>query len=107
MKKQSTLILHNYNLEARIVRILLTALILGVVSYIVMIGSVTLSVISRKSMESDTRSLLSEIHRLELSYLASSEAITLEYAHNSGFVDAKTQSFATTTSAVAFNGQTR
>lgn len=107
MKKHNTITLHTNTFEQRIVKTLLVALAFGVISYVLMIGSVTLSVISRKSMENDTRSLLSQIHTLELSYLSSSEAITLDYAHQSGFVDVKTQTFASTATAVAYNGQTR
>lgn len=107
MKQSQSIILNNHNFEQRIAKALLTTLTLSIVGYVLMIGSITLSVISRKTMESDTRSLVSEIHTLELSYLEKSEAITVDYAHQNGFVDVKNQTFASVDTAVAFNGQSR
>ena len=91
----------------RLGKSLLIALIMGLCVYASMIGSITVSVISRKSIESDTRNLISEINRLELTYLSVSQSMDIEYAHSHNFVNTPISSFASIDQPVALNAKQR
>lgn len=96
----------NNNLEERVARSLWTLFLLALGIYAFMIGSITISAISSKSMEANARALTSEVNKLELSYLRASESIDINYAYQHNFTEAKTQSFASLDS-VALNGEAR
>ncbi len=105
MNKSYSPILNSRSLEERIARSFLTLLLLALGVYSFMIGSITVSTISSKSMESDTHKTISELNNLELSYLKASESIDANYAYGHNFIDAKEMSFAKSNTSVAFNGK--
>ena len=73
------------------------------VCYIYFVGSITFSVIERKSLEESTRSLLSDISMQELRYLSEEKQLTKEFAYSSGFVEPSSITFTTQKRAVALN----
>ena len=65
------------------------------VVYICIIGSITFNVIARKSLENTERILGSNISNLELNYLSNINEINKTRAESLGFVDTKSNLFAT------------
>ncbi len=75
--------------------ILVGSLITLSLVYVYMIGSITFNVIARKSLENTARILGSNISQLELTYLNNMNDINKSRATSLGFIDAKSNIFAT------------
>ncbi len=89
----SGIIQDNYT-QGIIFRILVGSIICLSIFYIYMIGSITFNVVARKSLETTSRVLGSNISQLELSYLSNMNDINKLRASSLGFVDAKSNIFA-------------
>ncbi len=85
----------NTNTQRVIFKILMGSLLSLSVVYIYMIGSITFNVIARKSLENTERILGSNISNLELTYLSNMNEINKTRAATLGFVDSKSNIFAT------------
>ncbi len=88
-------IVRNYNTQRIIFRFLLTGIISLSIIYVYIIGSITFNVVARKSLESTARTLGSNISEMELTYLNNMNEVSKGYAATLGFVDAKSNIFAT------------
>ena len=85
----------NINTQRIILKILLASLLSLSVVYIYIIGSITFNVIARKSLENTQRILGSNISNLELTYLSNMNEINKTRATTLGFIDSKSNIFAT------------
>lgn len=85
------------NTQIIIFRILVASLVVLSVAYVYMIGSITFNVIARKSLANEVRQLGTNISQLELTYLNNMNEVNRAYALSRGFVDAKSNLFATRT----------
>ncbi len=88
-------IILNTSIQRILFRILVGALIALSVIYVYMIGSITFNVVARKSLENTSRILGSNISELELTYLNSMNEVNKNKALSLGFVDTKSNIFAT------------
>ena len=88
-------IANNIYTRRTIFRILLGSLLSLFIVYIYMIGSITFNVVARKSLENTARSLGSDISQLELTYLNNINDVNKARATDLGFVDTKSNIFAT------------
>lgn len=73
------------------------------VGYLYFVGAITFSVIKERELQQDTKALISSMGSQELQYLSTQKNLTKEYAHQNGFIDAATISFATPAKAFAWN----
>jgi len=87
----------NTNTQRVIFRILVGSLLSLFVVYIYIIGSITFNVIARKSLETTDAKLGNDISQLELTYLSSMNNVNKSLATSLGFVDTKSNIFATRT----------
>lgn len=71
--------------------------------YLYFVGAITFSVIKERGLQQDTKALISSMGQEELQYLSAQKALTKEYAHQSGFIDADLISFAAPQKAFAWN----
>ena len=85
----------NTSTQRVLFRFLASSFVLLSVVYIYMIGSITFNVVARKSLENEARTLGSNISNLELTYLSNMNDINKTKAESLGFVDAKSNIFAT------------
>ena len=88
-------IVRNTNTQRIIFRILLGSIIALSIIYVYIIGSITFNVVARKSLENTARVLGSDISEKELTYLNNINQVNKEYAATLGFVDIKSNIFAT------------
>ena len=88
-------IVRNTSTQRIIFRILLGSIIALSVVYVYIIGSITFNVIARKSLDNTARVLGSDISEKELTYLNNINQVNKEYATTLGFVDIKSNIFAT------------
>lgn len=88
-------IVGNTNTQMILFRILLGSLLSLFIVYIYIIGSITFNVVARKSLENTAQILGNNISNLELTYLSSVNNINKMHATTLGFVDAKSNIFAT------------
>ncbi|MFA6355290.1 MAG: hypothetical protein WCW65_02605 [Candidatus Paceibacterota bacterium] len=63
--------------------------------YMYIIGSITFNIVARKSLENTAKNLGDNISQLELTYLNNMNEINKSRATSLGFVDTKTNIFAT------------
>ena len=91
----TTSIVYNHNTQHMLFRVFVSALVLLSIVYVYLIGSITFSVLARKSLESTARTLGSHVSNLELTYLANMNKIDKNYALSKGFVDTHNNIFAT------------
>jgi ribulose kinase len=94
-KAITTSIAYDHSTQHTLFRVFVGALIMLSIVYIYLIGSITFSVLARKSLETTVRNLGSQISELELTYLASANKIDKNYALSKGFVDSHQNIFAT------------
>lgn len=87
-------IVDNNNLERRIFYILLSFCGALGLCYILILGNMTFSIVERKSLEAQARTLSNEVQGLELTYLEMSSKVDLALAESLGFKETKTN-FAT------------
>jgi cell division protein FtsB len=85
----------NTNLQKFLLRFLLGSFVILFVFYAYFIGSITFNVLARKTLENTTRSLSSNISKLELTYLDKINQINKDYALSKGFVEVNNNIFAT------------
>jgi hypothetical protein len=85
----------NTNLQRIILRFLLGSFVIVFIFYAYFIGSITFNVLARKTLENTTRSLSSNISKLELTYLDKINQINKDYALSKGFVEVNNNIFAT------------
>lgn len=81
--------------QRMIFRVLLGSLLSLSIVYVYMIGSITFNVVARKSLENTARVLGSNISELELTYLSNINDVNKARATTLGFVDTKSNIFAT------------
>lgn len=63
--------------------------------YVYIIGSITFNIVARKSLENTAKILGDNISQLELTYLSSMNGVNKTRAASLGFIDTKTNIFAT------------
>lgn len=85
----------NTNTQMFIFKILIGSLISLSIIYIYLIGSITFNIIARKSLENTYKILGSNISQLELTYLSNIGEINKAHAYSLGYVDTKSNIFAT------------
>lgn len=88
-------IAQNTSTQRIIFKILSISLLSLSVIYVYVIGSITFNVIARKSLENTQQALGSNISSLELTYLSNMNEINKTRATTLGFVDSKSNIFAT------------
>lgn len=91
------------NIEKTIFNVLLAMIIISFFSYFYFINSTIFNIIGRKNIESENRTLSSNISELELQYLSATNNIDLDFAHSIGFKDASNAKFASASKFVSFN----
>lgn len=87
-------IINNSNLESKLFKLMLGILGILAISYIFIIGNITLNIIERTALLESEHSMANELGDLELQYLALSSKVDLNLAYSLGFKEAKA-SFAT------------
>lgn len=87
-------IINNSNLENKLFKLMLGILGFLAVSYIFIIGNITLNIIERTALLESEHVIANELGDLELQYLALSSKVDLNLAYSMGFREAKA-SFAT------------
>ena len=85
---------NNYARKAVLKWLIVGFIILGIF-YAYFIGSITFNILARKSLENTILGLNSNISQLELTYLSKLNEINKDYAKEKGFVDVKSNIFAT------------
>lgn len=91
-------IINNSNLESKLFKLMLGILGILAISYIFIIGNITLNIIERTALLESEHSMSNELGDLELQYLALSSKVDLNLAYSLGFKEAKA-SFATRSTA--------
>jgi hypothetical protein len=94
-KEITTEIVQDTYIQRILFRFLVGSLMSLSVFYIYMIGSITFNVIARKSLENTQSKIGSNISQLELTYLSNMNDINKSRASSLGFVDSKSNIFAT------------
>ncbi len=87
-------IVNDYFVQRQIFRILFTSFVLLSLCYVYFIGSITFNVLARKSLETSSRELASQVGELEVKAFTLSNSIDKSFAQAHGFVDAKGTIFA-------------
>jgi len=87
-------IVNNYIIQKRVLHILLWSFSILAFCYVLILGNMIFNIIERRALETDTRSLSSEIGSLELQYLSASDKVDLTLAQSMGFKEIKAK-FAT------------
>ena len=77
-----------------IFKVLVGSLLLLSVAYIYIIGSITFNVVARKSLENTAKGLGNNISQLELTYLNNLNDVNKAKATSLGFVETKSNIFA-------------
>jgi len=90
-------IANNRDTQHTLFRVFISALILLSIVYVYLIGSITFSVLARKTLEGTARTLGSHVSELELTYLSKTNNIDKNFALSKGFVDTHQNIFATRT----------
>lgn len=84
-------IVDNRDLRRRLFHFILVALGALALLYILLLGSMVLNIIERRSLEADARTLSTEVGDLELTYLSMSNKIDANLSRSMGFMEAKTK----------------
>ncbi|MFA6524093.1 MAG: hypothetical protein WC264_00410 [Candidatus Paceibacterota bacterium] len=87
-------IVNNYDIQKRILNIILLSLGVLAFCYVLILGNMVFNIIERRALDTDARSLSSEIGNLELQYLSVSDKVDLALAESMGFKEIKSK-FAT------------
>ncbi len=95
-------IVNNNNLNERLLHFLLVAFGILALCYVVILGSVVINVVERKTIEAEARNLANEVGDLELQYLALSGKVDLNLARSLGFSEVRKE-FATRKSLGSLN----
>jgi len=80
-------IVNNNNIQARIFHMLLLSFGIFAFIYVLFLGNMVFNIVERKSLETDARTLSSEVGDLELTYLSISNKIDLTLSHSLGFTE--------------------
>ena len=72
-------------------------------AYLYCVGTVTFTVLARRSLEQELKVQTSEMSRQELSFLQTQKTLTKEYAREQGFVEPVAISFTAPKRALAWN----
>jgi hypothetical protein len=91
----TTDILVNNHTQKAIFKVLISSLIVLSIVYVYLIGSITFDVLARRALETTVRNVGTHISELELSYLDTANTIDKNYASTLGYVEIKTNIFAT------------
>lgn len=94
-KAITTDILVNNKTQKAIFKALILSLVMLSIVYVYLIGSITFNVLARRSLETTVRTLGTHISELELTYLDTANTIDKNYASTLGYVEIKTNLFAT------------
>jgi hypothetical protein len=94
VKEITSNITENSYIQKILLRILVGSLIVLSIVYIYLIGSITFNVLARKTLETTSRSLSSNISKLELTYLDSANKINKDLALSMGYVEVNNNIFA-------------
>ncbi len=78
-------IVNNGNLQRRILNSMLLSLGVLAVCYVLLLGSMILNIVERKTLEASARSLSNEVSALELNYLSMSNKIDPSLGASLGF----------------------
>jgi len=84
------------SMGSKVFRVLLIMFCLLCASYLFFVGNITFSIVAKKSMENEARTIKSEIGALELKYIEASNNVTLELAQSLGYTEAGKIHFAKT-----------
>lgn len=78
-------IVNNNNLQRRILNIALSSLGALAVFYVLLLGNMVFNIVERKSLETNLRTLSSEVAELELTYLSISNTVDSNLGLSLGF----------------------
>ena len=78
-------IIDNSDFSKRIFYILLTSGGAMAVLYVILLGAMVFNIVERRSLETQARTLASEVGNLELTYLSATNKIDLEFSAALGF----------------------
>jgi hypothetical protein len=93
--KINTNIINNGNLERKLLRILLGVLAFSATLYMIFLAKTVFSIVERKNIESEIRTVSANIGQLEIDYLARSNNVDMRLASSLGFAESKDVHFAT------------
>ena len=99
VKEITSNIVENSYIQKILLRVLVSSLIVLSIVYIYLIGSITFNVLARKTLETTSRALSSNISKLELTYLDSANKINKDFALSLGYVEVNNNIFASRGSA--------
>ena len=94
-------IVNDNGTRKQIFRVLVGASVILSICYVYFIGSITFSIVARKTLESTMRETASRVSTLEVEYLVLSNKIDIPTGLSRGFVDPSSTIFATRTGASA------
>ena len=83
--KLKTNIINNSDLQRRIFRSMIYSISFLCLCYVLILGNMVYNIIARKNIETQSRSLSTEVSTLELHYLALSGKVDLKMAYTMGF----------------------
>lgn len=87
-------IVNNNDLTRRALRFMILSMVLLAVAYSIVLGNMVVNIVQRRNLDSEARTLSSDVSNLQLSYLSTSNKIDLDLSHSLGFKEVKTE-FAT------------
>lgn len=93
IKMHSASILNN-NIERLVLNIMLWSFAALALWYVLILGNMVSSIVERRTLETNARTLSNEVADLELTYLSVSNNIDLNLSHSLGFKETKAK-FAT------------
>lgn len=63
--------------------------------YVLVLGNIVWNIVERRSLESEARTLVNDVSDLELEYLSLSSSIDASLGSSLGFIETRTEHFAT------------
>jgi len=88
-------IIENVIVQKNIFKILVFLLIILLITYMYLIGSITFNILARKTFESNAKNLGNEVSELEIVYLNKANQINKNYVLSLGFVESEPNIFVT------------
>jgi sensor histidine kinase regulating citrate/malate metabolism len=89
-----------FNIEQRIIFVLIAAVVIFVLLYVYFVGMAIINTVVRKEVEHDAAQLKSTVAQLEVRYLTEKNEITVALAMSMGFVRIENKTFAQRTTYI-------
>ncbi len=84
-------VINHSDFSKLVLKIILFSFGILALCYVFLLGNMVLNIVERKALETNARTLLSEVGELELTYLNISDTIDLDLAHSMGFKEVETK----------------